>query len=123
MAKSNYREYLRGEQVRLKKYFYVLRPILACRWIMERHTPPPMLFTELADACLPASLRSDIDRLLNIKIHSPEKKYGERVDALNDYIDNSLRDIEEFLMKAPSVRNVEWAMLNKLFLEEVTRAS
>ena len=28
-AKSNYREYLKGETVRLKKYFYVLRPILA----------------------------------------------------------------------------------------------
>ena len=27
MAKTNYREYLKGDMVRLKKYFYVLRPI------------------------------------------------------------------------------------------------
>jgi len=26
MAQRNYREYLKGEAVRLKKYFYVLRP-------------------------------------------------------------------------------------------------
>lgn len=29
MAKKNYREHLRGETVRLKKYLYVLRPLLA----------------------------------------------------------------------------------------------
>lgn len=49
-ARKNYREYLRGDLVRLKKYFYVLRPILACRWILEKQMPPPMLFTTLADA-------------------------------------------------------------------------
>ena len=41
MAEGNYREYLRGEQVKAKKYFYVLRPLLACRWILERGTPRP----------------------------------------------------------------------------------
>ena len=30
-AKKNYREYLKGETVKYKKYFYVLRPLLACR--------------------------------------------------------------------------------------------
>ena len=29
MARKNYREYLRGDTVRLKKYLYVLRPLLA----------------------------------------------------------------------------------------------
>lgn len=31
MAGGNYREYLKGDMVKAKKYFYVLRPILACR--------------------------------------------------------------------------------------------
>ena len=48
-AKSNYREYLKGETVRLKKYFYVLRPLLACKWIFAEGTPPPMLFKDLMD--------------------------------------------------------------------------
>lgn len=38
MAEGNYREYLQGEIVRAKKYFYVLRPVLACRWILDRGT-------------------------------------------------------------------------------------
>ena len=53
MAEGNYRDYLKGELVRAKKYFYVLRPVLACRWILEKQTPPPMLFSELASAELP----------------------------------------------------------------------
>ena len=45
MAEGEYREYLKGEIVRAKKYFYVLRPVLACRWILDRGTPPPMLLS------------------------------------------------------------------------------
>lgn len=41
MAKGNLREYLQGEFVNSKKYFYVLRPILACMWIEEYRTIPP----------------------------------------------------------------------------------
>lgn len=48
MAEGNYRDYLRGEMVRAKKYFYVLRPILACKWILEKGTPPPMLLVNIS---------------------------------------------------------------------------
>lgn len=123
MAKSNRREFLHGDTVKLKKYFYVLRPILACRWIIERHTPPPMRFIELVDTCLPAELRPDVDRLLDIKIHAPEKKYGKRVDVLNDYIDRSFAEIEAYLKDAPYDRNTEWDLLNRLFMGQVLKAS
>ena len=33
MARNNFREYLQGHEVRIKKYFYVLRPVLAAGWI------------------------------------------------------------------------------------------
>jgi hypothetical protein len=50
MAEGNYREYLKGDIVKAKKYFYVVRPLLACHWILEKGTPPPMLFDELVEA-------------------------------------------------------------------------
>ena len=56
MAEGNYREFLRGANVKAKKYFYVMRPVLACRWILEKGTPPPMRFTELMAAELPGEL-------------------------------------------------------------------
>ena len=44
-AKSNYVAYIRGkEEVKAKKYFYALRPLLVCRWIIKRQCPPPILF-------------------------------------------------------------------------------
>lgn len=33
--------------MKYKKYFYVLRPLLACKWIEEKKCPPPVLFDEL----------------------------------------------------------------------------
>lgn len=48
-AKSNYREYLKGETVRLKKYFYVLRPLLACKWILAKLSDVP--HARLNDIC------------------------------------------------------------------------
>src|SRR5258708_18112504 len=40
--------YLQGDVVRYKKYFYVLRPLLAARWIREGRGAPPMRFAQLA---------------------------------------------------------------------------
>lgn len=33
MAQRNYKSYFSGLKVKVKKYFYVLRPIFACMWI------------------------------------------------------------------------------------------
>ena len=49
MAKSNYRDYLQGPQVRLKKYLYVLRPLLAVQWIEQALGPVPTEFQVLVD--------------------------------------------------------------------------
>lgn len=63
-AKSNYVAYIRGkDEVKAKKYFYVLRPLLACRWIIERQCPPPMLFDDLKNAFLDRCIEDDVDYL------------------------------------------------------------
>lgn len=53
MARGNYRTYLQGDRVKIKKYFYVLRPVLACEWIERYGDMPPMAFDALADRLLP----------------------------------------------------------------------
>src|SRR6266581_2274938 len=53
MAEGNYREYLQRDPVRVKKYFYVLRPVLACRWIEMHGTTPPTEFAALVADQLP----------------------------------------------------------------------
>ena len=75
MARGNMREYLRGETVWRKKYFYVLRPLLAVQWIERGLGPVPIEFGKLVDATLPAGeLRQAVDDLL------AEKRSGEELD-------------------------------------------
>ena len=119
MAKSNYREYLKGDIVKAKKYFYVLRPILACKWILDRRTPPPMLFDELAEVELDPALKPEIDRLLDIKMHSSEMKLIPRVDAINHYLDQSIEEVEFFLDQMADEPHNDWNELNSFFLEIV----
>ena len=96
-AKRNYREYLKGETVRFKRYFYVLRPLLACKWILDKGTPPPMLFSELMDQYLDKSVMSDVLTLLDLKINSPEIAEGKRFDKVNEYIEKNIVEIEEII--------------------------
>ena len=119
-AKSNYREYLRGETVRLKKYFYVLRPILACRWILAEQTPPPMLFSTLMDKYLDEDLKPDVRELLRLKTETPELGEGKRLDRINDYLDRSIEEIGRWIEALPAERAKSWEELDKLFLAVVS---
>ncbi len=116
IAKSNYREYLKGETVRLKKYFYVLRPLLACKWILAEGTPPPMLFSELMDKYLDESIREDVLKLLVLKMNKPEIAEGKRFEKINEYLDRSILEIEEQIKILPSSYEKSWDELNKVFL-------
>ena len=118
-AKSNYREYLKSETVRLKKYFYVLRPLLACKWILSEGTPPPMLFSELMDKYLDESIKSDVLKLLDLKMNNPEIAEGKRFDMVNEYLDRNIIEIEQLIKKMSSSHERSWDELNALFLTVV----
>ena len=117
MAKSNYREYLKSDVVKTKKYFYVLRPVLACKWILDKHSPPPMPFDDLVAAELDPALKPEIDRLLDIKMNAPELKLIPRIDAVNRYLDESIASVERALEQVPDEPKNDWNGLNRLFLE------
>jgi len=116
-AKSNYRTYLKGETVRLKKYFYVLRPLLACRWILDKSCPPPMLFSDLMEAECEPEIRPVIDDLLELKAVSSEVGTGKRNDILNAYIDSTFASVKEAINALPPDNKACWERLNALFLE------
>lgn len=116
MAEGNYRAYLKGEMVKAKKYFYVLRPILACRWILDKGTPPPVMFSELMKAGLPDELRGDVKRLLDLKMNSPEVKEIPRIDRLNEYMNTSIDEIKSIVQSMDEKKEGTWEELNKFFL-------
>lgn len=117
MAKRNYHEFLKGDEVKLKKYFYVLRPVLACRWILNCGTPPPMLFSVLKEKYLDGELGAAVDRLLSIKMNAPEIKTGEKVGIINDYLEDSILELEKTVASLPADKSNGYDRLNALFLE------
>ena len=121
MAEGNYRDYLRGEMVRAKKYFYVLRPILACKWILEKGTPPPMLFSDLVKSELPVDLSETVYQLLDLKMNSPEIKEIPRIDQLNRYLDAGIVSVKEQIEKLPDTPVQDWDELNELFFSVLER--
>ena len=91
MAHKNFRGYLQGETVRLKKYLYVLRPLLASQWVDEGRGMPPMRFAELADVMVrDASLREEINQLLAVKMNAGEAEYGARFSRIHAFIEQHL---------------------------------
>ncbi len=119
MAKKHYREFLQGDIVNSKKYFYALRPVLACRWILDKAALPPMRFKELAAAELPVELQGEVDRLLDIKINSPEIKMIPRVDVINRYLDESIEEISRHIIALEEPSRKSWDALNSLFLSTI----
>ncbi|MES2832984.1 MAG: nucleotidyltransferase domain-containing protein [Pseudomonadota bacterium] len=95
MAKTNYRNYLRADRVPLKKYFYVLRPLLAVRWIETYRTAPPIEFQRLLSLLAGQdALLADIHSLLEKKKQSIERELALPVRSLNAFIENELARLE-----------------------------
>lgn len=120
MAVGNYRGYLKGEHVRMKKYLYVLRPILACKWILAYGTPPPMRFDALAQELLEERLKPVVAELLEKKMRCSECELTPAIDALNDYIEENLPVLSqrmESLGEPPEDMTTE---LDRLFLKLVS---
>jgi hypothetical protein len=93
MAKSNYRGYLREEVVPLKKYFYVLRPLLAARWIQRTGGVAPIEFEKLLTLLEgEPTVLAEVHKLLEKKRNTPELGRSAAVPALNDFIEGELGD-------------------------------
>lgn len=115
-AKSNYKEFLTKEAVKYKKYFYVLRPVLACKWILAKGTPPPMLFSDLAKEFLDEEVRLEVDKLLYLKINEPEIAQGSRIEKLNEYLLKTIESIDLKIKGLPPRHEKTWDDLNEIFL-------
>lgn len=115
MAKTNFRGYLMADMVPLKKYFYVLRPLLATRWIETYQSAPPIEFAALLHL-LPKEdgLLEEIQILLERKKLALEKELAPRIDKLNAFIEAELARLENFsVVKEEKTGGME--ALNHLF--------
>ncbi len=104
MANNTLRDDLQVEHVKLKRYFYALRPALACLWIIEKQSVPPMEFEPLRATISDEVIQTHIDKLLDRKKDANEKTFIEPVMELNYWLSEILQYCKEKLSLLPSVR-------------------
>lgn len=114
MAKTNYRGYLLGELVPLKKYFYVLRPLLAVRWLERYGTAAPIEFGKLLHLIDDQALLDDIAELLEKKRAAPELGLQKPVARINAFIESELERLEA-LVPSPQRRGQVLEPLSEVF--------
>lgn len=126
MAKRNYRMYLLGELVIHKKYFYVLRPILAGKWIEVFHTVPPIEFDVLVKELVPmGEVRQSVEELVAQKKMRDEHTIVPEppIRILNEYLRDEMERLEKNMkeMKGGGKENPT-DLINALFREVLEEA-
>lgn len=109
MAFGNWRNYLRNrEQVSLKKYLYVFRPLLACRWIERAQGPVPVLFAQLVEGVLEENdVRAALNALVARKQSAEELSVEPPVEVLSRFIEAELTRLDALNDPDDSAGNVE----------------
>jgi uncharacterized protein len=116
MARGNWEAYFKTDEVRLKKYLYVLRPLLACMWIKRTGTMAPMEFDILLQNEIhDIPLRQAVDALLVRKKSGEELSTGSRITLLDSFLEKQLHHFDTLLTSYPATELPNWAELNHIF--------
>lgn len=116
MAKGNFRDYLQGEQVKIKKYFYVLRPLLACLWIEKYNSNPPIQFEVLvSDLVTDDTLKGKIAELLQRKIAGEELNIEPKIGRIHGFIEEQIEYVTVLAGQYSNEQNDPTAKLDEVF--------
>lgn len=116
MAENNFRAYLKDQVVWTKKYFYVLRPVLACIWIEQGHGVVPMEFGKLVDRVVDdLDLKREIEFLLEAKRSGAELDRGLRNSVISDFLERELSRLQAETQIPQKTR--DFAALDQLFID------
>jgi hypothetical protein len=74
-----------GDEIKIKKLFYVLRPLLAAKWCMEKESIAPMTIGPLM-TLLPADLQQHMNDLISLKATAKESFVIKIDKELHTYI-------------------------------------
>jgi uncharacterized protein len=108
---------LSGGQVKIKKYFYMLRPLLAAAWIERYQTVPPMELAHLLRLLNDQpEITNCIEGLMERKQHTDEQIPIARIPELDEFLTRELYRLLEAAKLLPSAKG-DGASLDKLFQE------
>lgn len=96
--------------IKLKRYFYAIRPLLALQWIYEQQSLPPMNLQQLLEGVkIPTEIHGAIQDLLKRKQTTPELGTGPRIAILEAWIREDLAMLDP--AERPLTRNAHFGPL------------
>ncbi len=96
------------DDVKLKKYFYVVRPLLSLQWVIANKSMPPMNLHDLMAATeMPAGVRAAVVELYELKKSTPELGRRPRLAVIDDWALERMAALQpaQMIIKAPDVAN------------------
>lgn len=95
IAKGMLEREFKGPEVKIKKYFYVIRPVLAAYWIAQSSTIPPVNFMELLPLILKEKpVYAATQQLLAEKEKAMEGQLIARIPVLDQFIQTQMEGLE-----------------------------
>ncbi|AZB20140.1 nucleotidyltransferase domain-containing protein [Chryseobacterium indologenes] len=112
---KKYLEGCRNDEVKLKSYFYCLRTALTGKWIIDKGTVPPVLFSDLLVLTDDATRRK-IEHLVALKATKGEAYFHANDWELFDFLEKTIQENEN---KSKSLRgsNADKVEMERIFRE------
>jgi predicted nucleotidyltransferase len=123
MAYGNFRQYLQSEDVKIKKYFYVLRPVLAALWIEKYSESPPMEFEKLISLITDERVMEKIRELLVKKKSGVELGIEPKIEVVNDFLEKNICHLENAAAGFDAKKKGDAVVLEKSFVEIIEHAA
>ena len=119
MASKDIETLREKREIKLKKYFYMLRSLLASKWVMLYHEKPPILLSELLTLVKNEAIQREVDKLLEIKKAGDESTKIVGNEIINEFIFDTKKEVEEMVKEIPNSKNTDLKFLDKFFLDKV----
>jgi predicted nucleotidyltransferase len=108
----------------LKKYFYVLHPVLACLWIEHELGVVPMAFDDLVGGVVKGDeLKSSIVKLTELKRSGAEMDNGLRIAVIHFFLEREIARLGELVagVSRNPVSTELQAKINRYFRDTLGR--
>ena len=119
MASKDMETLCEKREIKLKKYFYMLRSLLASKWVMLYHEKPPILLSELLTLVKNEAIQREVDKLLEIKKAGDESTKIVGNEIINEFIFDTKKEVEKMVKEIPNSKNTDLKFLDKFFLDKV----
>ncbi|MGC4035955.1 MAG: nucleotidyltransferase domain-containing protein [Chitinophagaceae bacterium] len=111
-------EELKGkEEIKLKSYFYLIRSLLSCYWIVKDKTVLPMNIGGLM-TLIDSQRRNEIRNLIKLKAGVDEKYLHKQGESLNEWVKELFEQLEHSKDNL-GVSSADSSLLNEFFLKMV----